>query len=178
LRTYIALLRGINVGGKHKLTMSELVQILEQLELQNIKTYIQSGNVIFQSTSHLEAELGEQISQAIQKSHGFAPRTLVLSLTEFRDALANNPFSAAVKEPKTLHLYFLETEPIAPDLDTLEEIRGDRERFKLRGKVFYLYAPEGIGRSKLARRAEKVLGVAATGRNWRTVDQINQMATT
>jgi len=177
MRTYIALLRGINVGGKNILPMSELVKRLEGLGLQHVKTYIQSGNVVFQSIRNPETEIAGQIRQAIQKSHGFAPNTLVMSLAEFKEAIDNNPFREMVGEPKTLQLYFLVTEPHSPNLDTLAEIKQESERFHLKGKVFYLLAPDGIGRSKLATRIEKTLGVAATARNWRTVNQIYEMAT-
>lgn len=177
MRTYIALLRGINVGGKNKIPMSELVKSLEGLGFQHIRTYIQSGNVVFQSAAPQKTEIAGQIIQAIQKSHGFAPSTLVVSLAEFKKAIDNNPFGEAVSEPKSLHLYFLETEPPTPDLETLEEIKQARERFQLTGKIFYLHAPDGIGRSKLATRVEKALGVAATARNWRTVNQIYEIAT-
>lgn len=178
MRTYIALLRGINVGGKNKLPMRELVNSLERMGLQNVKTYIQSGNVIFRSSPNQETEISGQISREIQKSYGFTPHTMVVSLDEFRKAIDNNPFGAAVSEPQTLHLYFLETEPTNPDMEKLEKIKQDRERYSLKGKVFYLHAPDGIGRSKLATRVERALGAVATARNWRTVNQIYQIATT
>ncbi len=79
-------------------------------------------------------------------------------------------------EPKTLHLYFLAVTPERPDLDALERIKGERERFVLVDGVFYLHAPEGIGRSKLAANAEKLLGIPATARNWRTVGKVMEMA--
>jgi uncharacterized protein (DUF1697 family) len=146
------------------------------LGLQNVKTYIQSGNVIFQNEPIKALELSDSISAAINKSHGFAPRVLLLELEELEKAVAANPFPQAESEPKTLHLYFLASVPQNPDLETLERMRQGREQFKLREKIFYLFAPDGIGRSKLAERAEKSLGVMATARNWRSVCKIMDLA--
>ena len=91
-------------------------------------------------------------------------------------AIRSNPYSEAESEPKTLHLYFLAASPESPDLDALEGIKGDRERFVLGDGVFYLHAPDGIGRSKLAANIEKLLGVPVTARNWRTVRKVMEMA--
>lgn len=176
MNTYIALLRGINVGGRNKLPMRELVEVLKTLGLQEIKTYIQSGNVVFQREAQNIAGLTEQISAAINKSHGFSPKILILQLEDFENALASNPFPEGENDPKTLHLYFLASAPKNPDLETLELLKRESERFAIIGRVFYLHAPEGVGRSKLAARAEKALGVAATARNWRSVGKIFEMA--
>jgi uncharacterized protein (DUF1697 family) len=87
-----------------------------------------------------------------------------------------NPFPEAESEPKTLHVYFLASSPECPDLDALEGIKGERERFVLKDEIFYLHAPDRVGRSKLAANAEKLLGVPATARNWRTVRKVMAMA--
>jgi uncharacterized protein (DUF1697 family) len=176
MNTYVALFRGINVGGRNRLPMRELVDVLRGMGLQGIRTYIQSGNVVFQSDATDTLRLGESISVAVSESHGFSPRVLVLTLDEFEAAAESNPFPEAVSDHKTLHLYFLSAEPENPDLEALESIRADSERFTLQGKVFYLHAPDGIGRSRLAARVEKALGVAATARNWRSVTEIMAMA--
>jgi uncharacterized protein (DUF1697 family) len=174
--TYIALLRGINVGGRNVLRMKELRALLEGLGLQDVRTYIQSGNVVFQSEEADAAGLASEISAAIEASHGFEPRVLVLPREEVERAMAANPFSEAEAEPKRLHLNFLASVPEDPDLEALQELKKESERFALKGKVFYLHAPEGIGRSKLYTNAERALGVAMTGRNWRTVSKIMALA--
>jgi uncharacterized protein (DUF1697 family) len=97
-------------------------------------------------------------------------------LDELAQAMASNPFPEAESEPKTLHLYFLASTPQNPDLQTLDSLKQDNEQFELIDNVFYLYAPDGIGRSKLAERAGKALGVAGTARNYRTVSKIMDMA--
>ena len=174
--TYIALFRGINVGGNHILSMQALRTLLEQLDLQNVKTYIQSGNVVFQSDETDGSHLSEKISAEIEKDHGFEPRVLLLRQEEFEQAMKSNPFPEAEAEPKTLHIGFLASAPGHPDLEKLESIRKESERFELRGRYFYLHAPDGIGRSKLAASAERLLGVPMTDRNWRTVGKLLAMA--
>jgi uncharacterized protein (DUF1697 family) len=176
MKTYIALFRGLNVGGSNILPMNELVTVLEKIGARNVKTYIQSGNAVFQSEETNASLLSTEISAAIEKSHGFEPRVLLLELEELEKAVESNPFPEAESEPRVLHLYFLEAIPENPDFDTLASIKSNRERFALKDRVFYLHAPEGIGRSKLAAKAEKLLGVSATARNWRTVCKIIEMA--
>lgn len=177
MQTIIALLRGINVGGHHKLPMRELVQLLESLGLVNVKTYIQSGNVVFQCEPFNRVSLAEKISTAVSQSHGFTPQVMLLSLAELETAVSQNPFPAAEENHKILHFYFLESAPPAPDLAKLEAVKTEREQFALIDKVFYLYAPDGIGRSKLAAVVEKGMGVATTARNWRTVSKMLEMGT-
>jgi uncharacterized protein (DUF1697 family) len=175
MKTFIALLRGINVGGKNKLPMKELKTLLEQLDLQNIRTYIQSGNVVFESPKSELNQLAVTIREAINTAHGFDPNVLLLPAEAFAQAIKANPFPEAEADPKSLHLSFLTANPEQPDLAGMENIRTETERFILRNRVFYLHAPDGIGRSKLAARVEKLLGVPATSRNWRTVNKIMEM---
>ena len=174
---YIALLRGINVGGKHKLPMSDLKVLLERNGCVDVRIYIQSGNVILSSAVKDPAVLEKQITAAISKRHGFAPRVLLLTCAELQKAAAANPFPQADENPQSLHLFFLDASPKKPDLDSLEALKTGNESFALKGRVFYLHTPDGFGISKLAQRAEKFLGVgAATARNWRTVTTLLQMA--
>jgi uncharacterized protein (DUF1697 family) len=156
--------------------MKELRILLENLGSRNVKTYIQSGNVVFEHGEEDASLLSNRIGAAIKKSYGFEPRVLLLELGDIEKAVGSNPFPEAESEPKTLHVHFLSSVPKDPDLDALERIKGDRERFVLKDAFFYLHAPDGIGRSKLAAKAEELLGVAMTGRNWRTVCKIMAMA--
>ena len=173
---YIALLRGINVGGKNSLPMRDLVTILERLGATDVRTYIQSGNAVFRHDSKSAAKLAGTIGVAIRQSHGFEPRLLVLEAAELERAMAANPFPEAEAEPKSLHFFFLAAAAEDPDLRRLEELTGSTERFRLGDRVLYLHAPNGIGRSKLAAGVEKSLGVVATGRNFRTVSKIHELA--
>lgn len=177
MTTYIALFRGINIGGRHKLPMKELRAILEKLGLQKVETYIQSGNVIFEyGDDDLEA-LAKRISDNIDRTHGFSPRVFILSLKQLQKVIDANPFPEAEAQPRFLHVLLLNAIPETPDLQTLREISTDSERFELKEDAFYLHAPEGVGRSRLASRAERLLGVPATGRNWRSLTKIMELAT-
>jgi uncharacterized protein (DUF1697 family) len=176
MKTYIALFRGINVGGNNMLPMKALTAVLEKLGADSVKTYIQSGNAVFQHQTESVSRLSGSISTAIKESHGFEPQVFLLDLGEMEQVMASNPFPEAESEPKTLHLYFLASVPRNPDLKALDSLKHDNEQFKLTDKVFYLHAPDGIGRSNLAARVEKALGVAVTARNWRTVCKILELA--
>ncbi len=175
---WIALLRGINVGGKHRLPMKELVDGLQSIGLKQIRTYIQSGNVVFQSDDGNREDLASQIGHMIEGRHGFRPMVLLLGHDQLAEAARANPFPEAEERPNTLHLSFLATKPKDPDLRSIQELCAPSERFQLIGATFYLHAPEGIGRSKLATKAEKLLGVPATSRNWRTIQKLLAMAET
>src|SRR3954471_11073039 len=176
MKICVALLRGINVGGKNSLPMKELAGLLGDRGAQKVKTYIQSGNVVFAWKGKDTAGLSKQITAAIKDGRGFEPHVLILGLADFEKAIQQNPFPEAEEHPQTLHAGFLAAVPTHPDLKTLETLRIASERFRLIGSVFYLHAPEGVGRSKLAARAEKLLGVPMTDRNWRTVLTLYKMA--
>ena len=176
MNTYIALFRGINVGGSHLLPMKDLKLILENNGCVDVRTYIQSGNVIFCSAMSDAARLAKRLGAAVSKGHGFEPRVLVLTRAELENAAAGNPFPQARDNPKSLHLFFLAEPPTKPDLKSLDSLKTKTEEFSLKDKVFYLYTPDGFGSSKLAGRAERLLGVPATARNWRTVTTLIDMA--
>ncbi|NPV57614.1 MAG: DUF1697 domain-containing protein [Anaerolineae bacterium] len=176
MTTYIALLRGINVGGNNRLPMKALVDILNALGAEKVKTYVQSGNVVLQCTPETAADLAQRLGDEIRARHGFEPHILTLSQAELEKAMANNPFPEAEANPSSLHLGFLADTPSDPKLDKLESLRAESERFRLIDNVFYLHAPEGIGRSKLAANSERLLGAAMTDRNWNTVCKLKEMA--
>ena len=176
MKTYIALFRGINIGGHNLLPMKDLVLILQRLGLQKIRTYIQSGNVLFQCEDRNASQLADRMSAEIKKTQGFAPQVLLLEPQDLSKAITSNPFPEAESDPKTLHVLFLMSAPKAPDLKKLEQIKAASERFELKGRFFYLHALDGVGRSKLAASAERLLGVPVTGRNWKTVQEIMALA--
>ena len=165
------------MGGHNKLPMKALKALLEELSLANVQTYIQSGNVVFQSERTDLPALAHEIGAAINAHHGFEPQIMLLSLAELATAVSHNPFPATDDQHKTLHFYFLEGAPPAPDFAMLEALKADTEQFELVDAVFYLHAPDGIGRSKLAAKVERAMGVAATARNWRTVSTLLEMGT-
>jgi uncharacterized protein (DUF1697 family) len=176
LQTYIALFRGINVGGRHALPMKELKAVLEEHGCVDVRTYIQSGNAVLRSALSDAAHLAARVAAAVSASHGFEPAVLVLTPRELERAATGNPFPRAAGNPRSLHLFFLAATPKRPDLESLATLRARSERFELKGRVFYLYTPDGFGTSRLAGRAERLLGVEATARNWRTVTTLLEMA--
>lgn len=178
MNIYFALFRGINVGGKSSLPMKGLVALLEDIGAMNVRTYIQSGNAIFESAETDAAQLAGRVAAEVGKHHGFEPHVLVLGLETINQAIARNPFPDAEADPVSLHLGFLASVPANPDLEKLHSLMKASERFRLDDKVFYLHAPEGVGRSRLAASAERLLGVPMTDRNWRTVCKLRELAGT
>jgi uncharacterized protein (DUF1697 family) len=170
---YVALFRGINVGGNNILPMKELVTLLKGLGCTDVKTYIQSGNAVFSSAEEDKDKLAEAISAAIKESHGFQPKVLLLTAPELKEALVGSPFQTP--EGKALHFYFLASTPEEANLAAMEDLKTNDEAFQLGDSVFYLYAPNGIGRSKLAEKVERLLGVPATARNLNTVNKLITM---
>ncbi len=156
--------------------MQELQTLFHTLQLKNVHTYIQSGNVIFEGKDQDPTELAAKIRTEVKDQFGIDSTVLVLGKADFEKAMQSNPFTDAENVPKSLHLYFASEAPEKPDLELLRRIRTDTEQFELRGKILYLLAPDGIGRSKLASTVEKALGVPVTARNWRTVSKIMEMA--
>jgi len=176
VNTWIALFRGINVGGNNPLPMKVMSTLIEEIGGAQVRSYIQSGNVVFRESGSDAAEISTRIEAAVLKQSGFAPRVIVLSRKTFEKAAQANPFRQAEAEPKTLHLAFLAARPKQPDIAGLNAVRRDGEAYALDGLVFYLHTPGGLGQSKLAARYEKLLGVTATARNWNTVMKLREMA--
>jgi uncharacterized protein (DUF1697 family) len=176
VKTFIALFRGINVGGSGVLPMKDLVETLESIDLKDVRTYIQSGNVVFRCLEEDPTRVSRGIGAAIRERFGFEPQVLILRPEELQQALEVNPFPEGESDPKTLHLSFLASAPDRSDLKALESLKKDSERLALKGRVFYLHAPEGVGRSRLAANIERLLGVLVTSRNWRTVTKVMELA--
>lgn len=174
MATWIALLRGVG-GGIRPLPMRDLTVALAGIGLKNVRTYIQSGNVVF-SSPKAATRLASEIERCIEKKFGFHSKTFVLSVDDLRRAAAGNPFPQADQEPKTLHLFFLAKPAKGAQLDAMNELKTKSEQFVLTNKVFYFYAPEGFGISKLAAKAGRLLGVEMTARNWRTVGKLLELA--
>lgn len=175
MTTYVALLRGINVGGKGTLPMKELTAILESLGATGVKTYIQSGNAAFQHKPAEALKIASKLTAAINKARGFAPQVVVLEAKQFAKIAKANPFPEAEAEPKSLHIWFLAAKASKANVEALTNLKSKTEQFQLTTTAFYLHAPNGIGRSKLAANVERHLGVAATARNWRTVSTLLEM---
>jgi len=174
-QTWIALLRGINVVGRNKVPMPALAAALERARFRSVRTYIQSGNVIFQSAAGTARTLGRRIAQLVLREFGFTPEVMVITAAELARAVRGNPFPGAHRDHKSLHIFFLAATPTEPDLESLAKLDAGREAFALKGDIFYLYTPDGFADSVLRPRIERCLGVPATGRNWRTANQLLKM---
>lgn len=173
---YVALFRGINVGSKNPLPMKELVTLLEELGLRGVKSYIQSGNVVFESAQPERSVVMTEIAGAVEARFGFLPTLVLITLQEIERVVLENPFSQGEENPKSLHVGFLRGQPDRAKLYKLAAQAGATERWQLAAQALYFWAPEGFGRSKFPTSAERLLGVIATFRNWRTVVTLRDMA--
>ncbi|MEM7201968.1 MAG: DUF1697 domain-containing protein [Planctomycetota bacterium] len=174
MKTWVVLLRGINVGGKNIVAMAALRTALEAAGFEAVRTYIQSGNLTLRSSAS-RAGTAAQIAETVEAHFGVQTTPLVLTPAELRAAENSNPFPEAAAAPKTLHVFFLAQTAKRPDTTGIDAARAASERTKLSGRTFYLHAPDGIARSKLATKAEALLGVPATARNLRTVTKLLEM---
>lgn len=173
-RTYIALLRGINVSGANKLPMMQLKAIAEELGLSHCHTYIQSGNLVFKADdiSGLEVKL----AAAIEAECGFRPPVFLRSLADWKEIIAHCPFMAQAGEaPASVHVFLLGETPQQKQLDDLQSRDFGADRLQLGEGAVYLHLPDGLGRSKLATSIERILKVPMTGRNWQTMQAIEAL---
>ncbi|MFI1971734.1 hypothetical protein BLA24_19860 [Streptomyces cinnamoneus] len=172
-KAYAALLRGINVGGHKKVPMAGLRELLTELGHGDVRTYLQSGNAVFTSAVEDEEALAAQLRQAIWERFGFDVGVLVRGHAYLRAVADACPFPAASLEGRQLHVTFF-SEPVdAARFASVEAARYAPEEFRLGDRALYLYAPDGLGRSKLAevltRATPAKSGIVATSRNWNTV---------
>ncbi|MGW6568098.1 DUF1697 domain-containing protein [Streptomyces sp. NPDC054975] len=178
--TYAALLRGINVGGHRKVPMAELRSVLEELGHRDVRTYLQSGNAVFTTDADgpNDAELTTALQDAIEKHFGFRVDCLVRDAAYLAAVADACPFPAAELQGKQLHATFF-SEPVGPErLASVDQDAFLPEEFRLGDRVLYLYAPWGLGRSKLGEalaRPALFKGVVATSRNWNTVLKLVEM---
>ena len=153
--------------------MKELVELLEGMNYDNVQTYIQSGNVVFHSKKKAGPKDAAEIGRKVLEKKGFEPTVLLLSEADLQSAVEHNPF--ATSNGKALHFFFLAAASRGPNIKRLESMKANSEKFALCKNVFYLYAPDGVGRSKLVANVEKALGVSVTARNWNTVSKLVSM---
>ncbi|MEW1824574.1 DUF1697 domain-containing protein [Streptomyces sp. NPDC088196] len=170
--TYAALLRGINVGGNKKLPMAELRTLLEGLGHDGVRTYLQSGQAVFASGHGDEESLAAELAEAIEKRFGFTVDVIVRDHAYLTAIADNCPFPAAELEGKQLHVTYYSA-PVAEDrFADIDQVAYLPEEFRLGDRALYLYAPDGLGRSKLAAELSRPRlnkGLIATSRNWNTV---------
>lgn len=168
MKTYVLLFRGINVAGKNIIPMKELRALLEGEGFGDIKTYIQSGNVVLKANSNPS----KRVVSIVESKFGFRTDVFAIDKPEFEDILDANPYQSY--EGKTVHFYFCYKKPKL-NLKKVESLISNSESYELKGNVLYLHAPDGIGRSKLVLNIESCLGVSYTGRNLNTVLKLREL---
>jgi uncharacterized protein (DUF1697 family) len=175
--TYVALLRGINVGGKNVLRMADLRTLVEELGGTNVETYIQSGNVLFDHASRSPAKLEAALSAAVAKALGTTHVAVTLrTAAQLTAALDAHPFTRAPDDH--LHVMFLHAPIAGGTLASIDPEAFGKERFAIVDRELYMYLPNGLGKSKLAAvlmRHQQLAG--ATARNWRTLRTLAAKAT-
>ena len=168
---YISLLRGINVRGQRRIRMEELRALYESLNFNNVRTYIQSGNVVFDIHDSSISGLTNTIETAIEQTFGFSVTTLIRTKKEFYNLIESNPFLDECNGDITkLHVTFLSDTPSSSSVIEIKEVDYGSDQLFISGKEIHLYCPNGYGRTKLSNSFfERKLGMSATTRNWKTV---------
>jgi uncharacterized protein (DUF1697 family) len=175
MKTYVALLRGINLGAHNKVPMADLRALVDELGAEDVETYVQSGNVVFKS-AYGAAKLTRAIEQRIQRDPGLSVTVIVLTRAQLTKVLGGNPFAKSKTQAAKLHVTFLAEKPARGKVSKLDPERGKPDEFRLVGQQIYLHCPNGYGRTKLTNAYfEKQLGVAATTRNWETVMKLGEL---
>jgi uncharacterized protein (DUF1697 family) len=173
---YVALIRGINVGGNKKLSMADLRAVMTSLGYTDVATYIQSGNVVFTSDRDDPSEIEREIEARIAQDTGLDVSVLVRSQAELAAVIDRNPFPEATARPTELHLTFLSATPDARRLEEIDPTQFEPDEYRLGDRVLYFHCPNGLGRSKLAAYPwERRLGLRTTSRNWNTVTKLLSM---
>lgn len=178
MQTYISILRGINVSGHKMIKMNELTLLYESLEFKNVKTYIQSGNVVFQTVGANAYDLALRIEKKISEQFTFEVPVLVKEKNEMAYTVQNNPFLLLKdKDVTKLHVTFLSHHPEKSNLDKINQGQYLPDEYIITGSLIYLYCPNGYGNTKLNNNFfESKLKVTATTRNWKTVIELMNMA--
>ncbi|MEU9477585.1 DUF1697 domain-containing protein [Streptomyces sp. NPDC048191] len=179
MTTYAALLRGINVGGSKKMPMADLRTLLTGLGHTGVRTYLQSGQAVFTAGHGDEESLAAELTGAIEEHFGFAVDVLVRDHAYLTAVAEACPFPAADLEPRQLHVTYFSA-PVTPDRYAgIDQAAHLPEEFRLGDRCLYLYAPEGVGRSKLAEALSRPRltrgGLIATSRNWNTVLKLAEL---
>lgn len=175
MAVFLSILRGINVSGQKLIKMPDLKALYEELGLKNVSTYIQSGNVIFESSN--SKSLSERIEKKILEKYAFHVPVMIRDVNEIQEVIDGNTYLKEKNiEPEKLHITFLEKEPSPENLNKIKDLNYEPDRFYISGKTIYLHCPNGYGKTKLTNTFfENKLKVSATTRNWKTTNEILKM---
>jgi uncharacterized protein (DUF1697 family) len=174
----VCLLRGVNVGGHHKIKMDALRALFESLGLRDVETCLQSGNVIFRPERPALARFPERLEDALERTFGFRPAVILRTPSELRDVIARNPFAKRRGiDPAKLAVTFLARDPGPETREKVRRIPPHPEELWIDGRELYIYFPNGMGRPKLSMALlEKTLQTPGTSRNWNTVTKLLELA--
>jgi len=174
---YVSLFRGINVGGNQLVKMDALKELHTSLDLQDVQTYIQSGNVVFASDNPDVTQIQKDIEEGFAQKFGFQVKVIVRTAGEFNMIIENNPFqNQPMRESKWLVAMFLASNPISTALEDIQKTYTGPEEIHIIGQEAFIYYREGQGRSKLTNTfLEKKLKTVGTARNWNTVLRLQKM---
>ncbi|MDE2977789.1 MAG: DUF1697 domain-containing protein [Acidobacteriota bacterium] len=175
--SHVALLRGINVGGRNKVLMGDLAAMFVESGCEDVRTYIQSGNVVFRAEPDLACLVPDLIGAAIAARFGYRVPVLTRTAGQLAAIVRANPFLAAGAESGKLHVGFLVSRPAAADVAGLDPHRSPPDEFAVMGRDVYFHCPRGLAGTKLATPYfESKLSTTMTVRNWRTVSRLDEMA--
>jgi uncharacterized protein (DUF1697 family) len=170
------LLRGVNLGPRNRVAMAELSRSLTKAGMEDVRTYLQSGNVVLSSDAPAD-ELAARCREVIAERFGLQVDVIVRSRDELAEVVARNPLADVAVEPRRYQVSFLERELSAQTLRELQTLAADEERLVAVGRELYAWHPNGVARSRLwGRLADRRLGVGATARNWTTVTKLLELA--
>jgi uncharacterized protein (DUF1697 family) len=180
MKSYISILRGINVGGHRMIKMDALKKMCADLKFENVKTYIQSGNIVFQSKLIDVDKISNTIKENIEKYFGYDVPVLTFTKDELGTIINSNPFSNdKSKKSEFFHITFLSDFPTYQNIAQLEQVELKNDSYKIVGKTIYLYCPNSYSNSKLTNNLfENKLKLNVTTRNWKTTKQLFEIATT
>ncbi len=174
---YVALLRGINVGPRKRIAMAELRRLVSELGHTNVSTYVNSGNVVFDSESTDTVAMAADIEAALAETIGQPVPVVVRSAAEMAATVANNPFPERVPEPATLHVSFLSATPDPALVNALRVVEKGEDDYRVVDQDIYLSYPNGMsGAVFMVNGFDRALAVTSTSRNWRTVTTLAAMA--
>lgn len=176
MEKYICLLRGINVGGNRKIKMADLRTALSTIKLENVKTYIQSGNIYFESKENNYRKLESQITDLILTKFGYKVPVMVRQSKELKAIFENNPYLSEEEDLKMIHVAFLSERPTVESFEELNIEKFAPDKAQLLERAVYIHYPKGSYKSKLSGNfLEKKLNVKVTARNWKTVLKLVEM---
>jgi uncharacterized protein (DUF1697 family) len=175
MNRFIALYRGINVGGRNPVKMELLRAMHDRLGHEAVANYIQSGNIVF-SANGLPTTITQKIAAQFAQDFGFAAKVIVVPAASWLAIVRDNPYAnISAKHPTAVHAAICQGKPNAKALKALQEKINGTETFVIKGELIYLHAPNGFGTSKFAAGMEKAAGVPVTVRNWRTMETLWKM---